>query len=285
MNKLPILLIGNAIVDDVLTIESYPAEDSEQRALAQRRTPGGNACNSARLLARLGHSVSLASALAADDLADWLLAELQREHIDCRYCVRHSGYATPRSSIWLNRANGSRTIVHHRNLPELSLAELQRIDVSEIGWLHLEGRNVDTLRQYLPNLAAIACPISLEIEKPRPGIEQLCEHAELVVTSSHYLTARNIDAEACLRELHDINPSARLVCTLGAHGLAGMDAAGRIIKLGPERVDRAVDTIGAGDSFVAGLIDARLRRLEFAESLAAANRLAARAIQQSGIKL
>ncbi len=297
MSTPSILLIGNCVIDDIYRVPNYPAEDEELRAESYHRALGGNACNSAQILASLGHPVTLAASLADDDLGRWALGELDLHGIDTRHCVRLSGFATPHSSIWLSAANGSRSIVHHRNLPELSLQHLQALPFAQYDWVHIEGRNIETLSALLPQLEPLRERLSIEIEKPRSGIEQLISACDSVVISSQYLRQRDISPEVCMQAFKRINPRARLVCTLGKQGLVATDENGQRIRIQAQPVNTVVDSIGAGDCFIAGLIsrlsqahvETRAPTIEqpqdFAKSLEFANHLASMKIQHQGMTI
>ena len=283
MNSSIILLIGNCIVDQIWQLEHFPAQDEEMRALAKTRVMGGNACNSARVLAMLGDQVELVSSLAQDAWGDWLLQQLSAQGISTQYCRQLTGFSTPESSIWLSRANGSRTIVHHRNLPELTLTELRQIPVENYQWIHLEGRNIETLATYLTELGGFNGRISLEIEKNRAGIESLLALVDVVIVSSAYLKSTGQTAEQCMTVFQRYNPALDVVCTLGEQGLIACDSASRMTRIEAEPVDRVVDTIGAGDCFIAGLIQQMVGQHDFHSALQVANRLAAKKIQHEGL--
>lgn len=278
-----ILLIGNCVVDQVLELEHFPQQDEEMRALSKNRVLGGNSCNSARILAKLGNNVEIVSSMAQDSTAEWLLQELSRLGISTSYSIQQPGYSTAESSIWLNRQNGSRTIVHYRDLPELSLDELNKIPVQHFQWIHFEGRNVETLLTYLQGPKHLECSISLEIEKDREDIEHLLPFIDTVIVSSAYLESKNISAEHCLETFSQYNSELNIVCTLGASGVVAKDRFGKVIHLAAERIEKVVDTIGAGDCFIAGLIHRLNQQDNFESALIYANRLAAHKIQFKGM--
>lgn len=285
MNENNILIVGNCVVDQIMTLPHYPHQDEELLALRKTIAMGGNACNSSQILAELGHQVSLVSSLARDKDADWLLQKLSDAGINTDYCRQHPGCATPLSSIWLNRRNGSRTIAHYRNLAELTLADLQKIRPERYQWIHFEGRNIKTLQDYLPTLVDYTVPVSLEMEKYRDQIELLLPYVNTVIISSQYLSDRKLSAEDCLQQLKQVNRRLNIVCTLGSSGLLAMDQNENIIKMEAEPVDQVIDTIGAGDCFIAGLIDQLMVQKHFFPALSFANRLAAKKIQNRGMTI
>jgi ketohexokinase len=281
-----ILAIGIATLDIVNLVTEHPPEDSEVRVLQQRVSRGGNATNTLVVLSQLGHQCSWAGVLAADADSTPILADLQAHAIDLRHCRRLAGGKNPVSYILLSQATGSRSIVHYRDLPEFAHADFAGIDLYRFDWLHFEGRNVDETRcmlerarQRRPEL-----PVSLEVEKPRPGIEALFGLADLVLFSRAYARARgHADAGGLLRDVRALAPRATLVCSWGADGAQALDRSGAAYSSPAHPPLRVVDTLAAGDTFNAGIIDAFLRGLALGEALSAACRLAGRKCGQPGL--
>jgi ketohexokinase len=280
-----ILLVGNCVIDQIFTVSHYPSEDEELRAQAMAIAIGGNACNSAQILAQLGFRVELMSSMAQDIESQWLIQQLQARHISTGLCQYHADGKTPRSNIWLNRQNGSRSIVHYRDLAELDLASFEKIDGSAYQWIHFEGRNVETLVKVLPELARCEVPISLEMEKNRPQLEQLLPHVTSVIVSSAYLQQTGISASDCVQHIRRINPRLNIVCTLGQSGSIASDASGNIITTEAQQVSSVVDSIGAGDCFIAGLISQLAQDQNLPAALSYANQLAANKIKQQGMNI
>lgn len=220
----------------------------------------------------------------ADDIeADWLRQQLQHRGIGLQYTQTIPQGQTPLSSIWIDQIQGERTIVHHRDLDELSLAHLQSIDVASYDWLHLEGRNIETIFAYLKGENSIPCSLSMEIEKPRDGIEDLLAFANHVFVSEHYLDALGINAEQCLKRFMLINPQLKVICTLGDKGLLACHSGHDTTRFDAPAVEQIVDSNGAGDSFIAGYIHAMLDHADFDSALEFASRLAADKIQHQGM--
>ena len=189
----------------------------------------------------------------------------------------------PVSGIWVDLMKGERTIVHHRDLDELSLAHLKSIDLTPYGWLHVEGRNIETIADYLRASKDIPCPVSLEIEKPRERIEDLVIFANHVIVSEHYLRATAISAEQCIDRFKSINPRLKVICTLGDKGLLACEPGHQCIRLNAVGIEQVVDSNGAGDSFIAGYIHAMLDQSGFNSALAFASQVAADKIQHQGM--
>jgi len=272
-----ILGVGIATLDIVNEVARTPAEDEEVRALAQRRVRGGNVTNTLVVLARLGHRCAWAGTWAEEPDARVILDDLARHGIDIHPSLAVSEGKVPTSYVTLSRENGARTIVHYRDLPEYPAAAFLELPHRAFQWIHFEGRAVDELRAMLQHLHTHhpALPRSLEVEKPRPGIEALFPLVPLLVFSPGYARHRGFQAaEPFLRAVHEAAPEAVLVCTWGEDGAWALLPEGRLLHAPAHPPARVVDTLGAGDTFNAGLIHARLQGMDWPQALDLANRLA-----------
>lgn len=280
-----ILAIGIATLDIVNLVSAYPAEDSETRALGQRVNRGGNATNTLVVLSQLGHACSWGGVLAEEADAAVIRADLMAHDIDLRYCRHQPRGKNPTSYILLSQATGTRSIVHYRDLPEYDFEQFSGIDLTEFDWLHFEGRTVDATLEMLRHARRVAphLPLSVEIEKQRPGIEQLYALPDLLLFSRAYATACGyLDATALFAAVRPQAQQADLVCSWGDAGAQARDRVGVLYSSPAFPPPRLVDTLGAGDTFNAGFIDARLRGLSCAEALQCACRLAGRKCGQQG---
>jgi len=277
-----VLCVGVATLDIVNTVASYPPEDSEVRATAQSQRLGGNAANTAVVLAQLGVDVAWAGSLAPD--TPIIDTTFRQYGIDTSPALRHSGGVAPTSYVTLSEASGTRSIVHHRDLPEYSAEGFMALDLSAYDWIHFEGRAVDQLAAMLRRVRQVGdLPVSLEVEKPRQGIEALFDQADLLLFSHAYARARGFaDAESLLCQLPD-----RLVatCTWGARGAWAAAADGQVLHAPAPQLPQVVDTLGAGDVFNAAMVFERWTGKPLAQALTAAVALASLQCTRPGLAL
>jgi ketohexokinase len=173
------MCVGVATLDIINRVERYPDEDSEVRATSQSQRMGGNAANTAVVLAQLGVQVFWVGNLA--DSADMVDQAFARHGVNASLAVRVPGAATPTSYILLSEATGSRSIVHFRDMPEYQRENFSALDLQGFDWVHFEGRAIDQLVPMLRRAHQMrGLPVSLEVEKPRKGIEDLFEEAQLL---------------------------------------------------------------------------------------------------------
>ena len=272
-----ILAIGIATLDIINMVDSYPAEDSEMRASGQQRRRGGNATNTLAVLAQLGHHCSWAGVLADEPDTQYIIEDLEHHGINHQYCRHMESGKAPTSYITLNRHNGSRTIVHYRNLPEFSFHDFSKIDLAPFDWIHFEGRNIKETHKMLQRCAAERPSLlrSLEIEKARPGIDTLFQQANVLLFSKAYANYCGFNnATDFLSSIRKQASRSTLICAWGDQGASAMDIEGSVFSSPAFTPDKIIDTTGAGDVFNAGIIDGLIRNTELSSTLTAACRLA-----------
>ncbi|KAK4192885.1 Ketohexokinase [Podospora australis] len=190
--------------------------------------------------------------------------------VDFSHCLYRKGHDEPASSYIIRSIqNGSRTIVNYNDLPEMTTDEFKGIadafaaeHSDEESWWHFEGRIPETtlgciqyLRRILPKST-----ISVEVEKPnREGLVELAAEADTVFYSKSWAESRGYHSpEECLRAEAPSTRATVLLCTWGAEGAASFcKPSGEYIH-GPANQPgepiSVVDTIGAGDTFIAGML-------------------------------
>ncbi|GAB6034816.1 PfkB family carbohydrate kinase [Galenea microaerophila] len=280
-----ILGIGNVVLDIVLSVDHTPQEDEEMRAHKREVQVGGNVANTLYVLNQLGHETAISATVGGDQEAKQILNGLKAHQIQTEHLQRYIQGRTPTSYITLESEKGHRTIVHYRDLPELSFEHFAKIEIEDYDWLHFEARNIDNLKGML-NIAKTFLthqPISLEVEKARKGVEALLPQANVIFFSHHYAKQKGYsNAEALLNEMKKQLPQATLICTWSTEGVGYCAPNGPVQHQAAKTLPKAVDTLGAGDTFNAGVIDALLNQHPLDQAIEKGIALAARKCQQYG---
>jgi len=281
-----ILGIGNSVLDIVLTTEHFVAEDQECRANTRQSQLGGNVANNLNVLTQLGHQTAICTSLGGDSEAKNILKQLQQCQISTHFVQTFLQGKTPTSYITLNQEKGSRTIVHYRDCPEVSFDFFAKIEVEDFDWLHFEARNMDALPGML-NIAKTfldSQPISLEVEKDREGIEACLPLANVIFFSHHFAQQRGFtDGETLLTAMKSLAPQSHLICTWGSQGAWFLEAGKEAIQHQPAQKIKVIDSLGAGDTFNAGVIHALSHGDCLKDAVQAGSDLAARKCQQQGL--
>ncbi|WP_134738190.1 carbohydrate kinase [Nocardioides sp. 503] len=272
------LVVGESLVDVVLEPDGSRTE-----------RPGGSAANVAVALARLGRPVRFATAFADDERGRAIASHLARDGVE----LATDAYAVARTSSAeaTIAADGSASYVFDLEWRLNPLGEELPlfVHVCSIGAVLEPG--ADDVLAILDRIEGAT--VSYDINA-RPAITgtgpELVARVERVVAAAHLVKASDEDLAAlypaltlgqAVQHLLELGPRAVAV-TLGGEGATWRDADGVVEVTAPE-VDVA-DTIGAGDTFSAAMIDALWERPDRApaEVLAHAVRAAAVTVSRPG---
>ncbi|KAI8080680.1 Ribokinase-like protein [Gilbertella persicaria] len=266
-NKPFVLLVGQVYLDTILHVNKFPEEDTKIRATYAEQRVGGNTCNTAQVLAQFHHQLDVCymSAVGSHETSSYIMDSLK--HIKDTMLYREE-QLTPSSVIIHNQSTSSRTIISNNNLKEIDLNEfIQTFDTfprKENVWVHFEGRNIhETIRQieWLNEKAAreywrSKLTISVELEKPeRPDIHLLAQKGDVVFFSKIYAQHHGYQDPSQFLIAQELKPSAFAFCTWGAEGAVVFDnKTKQTYRATPPAIEKVVDTVGAGDTFIAGII-------------------------------
>lgn len=249
------VVIGEALIDIVRS----PGGAEEEHI-------GGSPLNVAMGLAALGHQVDFATTIGRDRRGDAIDAHLRDG------AVRLVGERMPDpTSTALAELDASGAANYrfdlHWNLPSVPLAD-------DVGHVHtgsiaamlapgsasvLEAVGAGHARgtvSYDPNMRPTIMGAADDV---RARVEQIIAQCDLVKASSDdldflypRLTAAEVMARWCA-----LGASLTIV-TLGAHGVTYRCRGSEEVGAAPTRAQRVVDTVGAGDSFMAGVVSGLL---------------------------
>ncbi|MFW5426910.1 MAG: PfkB family carbohydrate kinase [Methylophagaceae bacterium] len=278
-----ILAVGIATLDIINTVETYPSEDTEVRALSQRKARGGNATNTLVVLSQLGHQCHWAGVLIDEPDSVIIQQELTHFNIDSSACRVITDGKMPTSYINVSQKTGSRSIVHYRDCPEFSSADFEKIDLTQFDWIHFEGRNIKQTELMLHYLAEHhpSMPCSLEVEKTRTGIEALFTLPSILLFSQDYSVAHH--HETAQKLLNSLPKGIIASCTWGQQGAWAINKKQHLFHSKTYDPANVVDTLGAGDTFNAAFIDGLLNKLDLNQALTKACELAGRKCGQQGL--
>ncbi|KAK1514879.1 D-sorbose [Colletotrichum abscissum] len=198
-----------------------------------------------------------------------VVAAANAAEITFDHCLFRKGHHAPASSyIFRSEATGSRTIVNHNDLPDMTTDEFLNVVEAFRGkggrtWWHFEGRVPETTLSCILALRRAlgddVVTVSVEVERPgRAGLRELAAEADVVFYSKSWAEACGYtSADDCLREESLSLPRTSLaMVTWGAEGAWCISPKDRQLVKSPVEtpVKQVVDSVGAGDTFVAGML-------------------------------
>lgn len=264
-----VFIAGPASWNSIVVLDRLPEPVPHmQFAEESWETVGGTSAGKALTLASLGRSALLYALTADDEPGRRVRDALERAGVTARW---GTGDATERHLNLMTRQGGRVSL--YLASPSATRGE----DDAGLGTA-MRGAEAIVLDlaaeplRLLPAAVATGRPIWVDVHDYDGESE--FHRPFLAAAAAVFCNAdRLADPVLFLRSCIDAGASLA-VCTLGADGAVAIDADGTEHRVEAVPVD-VVDTNGAGDAFLAGVLDARLSGAGVAEALLAGSRAAA----------
>lgn len=266
-----ILVAGDALIDFLPSTHGPPTEE-----VSYSPRLGGSAANVALALDRLGVSPLFWTRFAPDDFGSFLRRTFEECDIPAEYLVTDDGAKTTLAVV-SHDADGERSFTFYRDRgadTRLEPGTVTDDTLEAVSWVYTTGVTMSvepsrTATGELQRRASRECTVSLD-PNWRPGlwegreefssvVRDALDHVDVVTASPEDLDAAGFHASDPIelaRLVADRGPHT-VVVTLGAEGAVCFGSnASPIPGVARHRgydVD-VVDTTGAGDGFLAGLI-------------------------------
>lgn len=281
-----ILVVGDLNVD-VLVRPEGPLHHGSDTASTIEMLGGGSAANTACWLASTGRPVRLVAAVGDDALGRSALVDLERAGVTFAGCVVEG--SSTGTCVVLVGEDGERTMLPDRGAndalpPEVVEAALGRWPA----WLHVSGYALLGARSRPAALAAVhrarAGDIdwSVDAASAAPLRATGADRFLRWIDGCRVLLANEDELAALGGRAPALAAAAELVTKHGPGGASWAD--GHRALTVPASEVAVISTVGAGDAFDAGFIDARLRGASTVDALTAGGALAARALAQPGAR-
>ena len=250
-----------------------------------RLMTGGLACNAGIAMARLGMKAAILAYVGQDEWGEMIRRHLEAERVDCQRLLRHPTAGTS-TSVVLVDPGGERSFAHTFGASNLldrpaMLANLDLFAASRmmlVGYYSQMPALEADLADVLEAVRATGCRTAMDTGGSggtMQPLDRILPHLDVYVPSrdeAAHQTGQS-DPRRIIETLRGGGGAPGLLgVKLGAEGALLSPAAGEFVAvpcLPPP--GEIVDTTGAGDSFLAGLLTGLLRGLP----LPAAGRLAA----------
>lgn len=262
------------------------------------RRLGGASLNFGVHARRLGHDVSLISAVGADELGDQALEMIAELDLDTHLLQRTTLFPTGTASVHASPGGKIQFAIHRPaayDAVQLSTDEIGLLQQESAGWFYfgtLFASTVHGKRVVDQLLAALGGAIKFYDLNLRPGsdsadlVRELLQRADVVKLNEeelqrvHEFTGLPADVEAFCREGSKRYSWRAVGVTLGERGCAIL-AGGEYVESVGHPVD-VVDTVGAGDAFAAAFMHGLSLNWPAAEIASFANRVGALVASRHG---
>ena len=250
-------------MDDVLVVGETLVDIVQRGGVTTGEHPGGSPANVALGLGRLGRQVSLLSRLGDDERGERVRTHLAASGVRLAAGTLAAGPTSTATARLDERGVASYEFELDWQLPDaVELPPARALHTGSIAAflapggeavLELVHRARGSLTvSYDPN----ARPVLMgDAGSARERVERFVAAADVVKVSDEDLAwlAPGTDPAEVAQDWLGLGP-ALVVVTRGGEGATGICAAGRVDVSAPQIA--VVDTVGAGDAFMAGLLDA-----------------------------
>ena len=251
---LSITVVGSVNLDIVARAERLPRAGETVTGAVLARHPGGKGANQALAARRLGAEVSLVARVGRDAAAEEALALLRAEGVDLSHCGVDAEAATGVALIAVAADGENQIVVAPGANARLGPSMLDGLPLADALLCQLEVPVATVLHAAAHANGFVALNLAPAIDVPAA----LLDYADLLVVN---------DTEALHygETLH--RGGGWVAVTHGARGATLLRDGREVATALPPRIV-AVDTTGAGDTFVAALLVALLEQQAPAAALA-----------------
>ncbi|MGA2349255.1 MAG: PfkB family carbohydrate kinase [Terracidiphilus sp.] len=188
-----VLFLGRTTLDLLYRLDSFPGEDTKVYARDFHAAAGGPALNAAMTHSLLGGQAMLVSAVGGGPWSIPVRAELDRQRIALLDLAAGAAYETPATSVLINDATGSRTIVN----PSLSTVFLPPLAADwqqalPAAWTPLppvvltDGFHLEQTLPLLASCQAAGVSICLDGGSWKPGTAELAPLLTVAICSERF---------------------------------------------------------------------------------------------------
>jgi sugar/nucleoside kinase (ribokinase family) len=282
--------MGVTGIDLLAYVDAYPAPDAKIRTSDFKVQGGGNAGNTLTALSRLGVHAEIFTKVGDDAYGKMIVDELAADGLDTRRVIRKAGISSPFTYVIVDTASQTRTCLHTPS-EDMTEEEITPSLLDGVDFLHLDGRNTLAAIKLARLARKRNIPVMLDAEKDRPHLKELVPLCDYLATNTAFpktFTGAKSTEEGMAALLH-LGNAKLIFTTLGAEGSMVMGRSEDMVRGGkeggkegslplamqestytcpvkgltlmvtkcqawPMEPKEIVDTTGAGDAFIAGLI-------------------------------
>ena len=275
MKIFDVICIGAALVDLVAQVERHPSDDDEVFVSNLNLLSGGAAANTAYACAKMGLSTAFVGKLGQGDIfTDKIINDFNDVSVETKLIKYSNLYKTGSAYVALDEKGERRIYAHSGAANYLSKNDLLEEEITATKLIFLSSlRNIEPLLHAAKigrkhNIPVILNPGMLIIDQGFDYIKNLLEEIDvLIISQKEFKTLFKIKendlSEDSIRErsvsLFALGMKV-IVITLGEKGAFLLTTTyDELIQ--PLKLEKVIDTTGAGDAFSAGFIYGLVKNL------------------------
>ena len=246
---------GLNTTDMLAVVPTHPLPGSKSPIERLEALPGGQAATAMTACSRLGWKARYVGKFGDDQNGTAGMDCLRADGVDVTAAKVVPGASNAVSLVLVDASTGQRTVMWSRH-PGLKQRgpDVQAAAVTSGRILLVDCHDTEASTVAARYARKTATPTVVDVEYVRPGIDDLLEQIDFIITAQDFPTALTGVGEmgAALRAVFDRYRPALVCATLGEEGSLAVTSDGEVRTQG--FTVPAVDTTGAGDCFRGGFI-------------------------------
>ncbi len=242
--------IGACVMDTLLSVPTYPKEDTKMRATDSKPAGGGPVATGLVAAKKLGISADYIGVLADDNGGLFLVNDFKKYGVGTEYIDVKKGYRSFTSVLWLAADTTTRTCVFDKgNLPELTLSDAQKTSIANADILMVDGNEMSAALEGAKIARANGTKVLYDCGGLYEGVENLLPLADIIIPSEEFALGHTgcQTAEQAAEKLYELYSPEVVVITQGKKG--GIIYEGEKVIDYPIYPAKVIDSNGSGDVF------------------------------------
>lgn len=293
--NIDILCVGEILVDFIGHQQGVLINNTRD----YHRYLGGSPTNVAMNAARLGLNSVMVATVGNDGFGEYIFERLSGVGVNTNCIAKQENKST--SVIFVSRSNGTPDFIPFREadyfIEEVQVSKETLLDtkIFHTSCFALSKKPAQsTILKKAKEAFNLGCQLSIDVnyakklwdsqEEALEVIKSYCKFNPLVKISEDDML-RLFEKELPHQEIFDFfhNEGVEIVClTLGSEGVKLSTKGNEIIQMPAIKVEKVIDTTGAGDAFWSGFLFAYIKEKPIKECLEVALKLAALKLQNVG---
>jgi sulfofructose kinase len=268
LNTVEVVGLGQASIDYLGRVASYPEEDGKVELMDLQMQCGGPASTALVTLSRLGVQTSFLGSVSDDTFGIEIVKGLKEEKVDHCFLKITPGYTSQFAFIAVNKEDGRRTVFWTRgSVPHLKSTDVDLKPFPGARILHTDGLMVEASIEGARQAKEMGLTVVMDAGTLREGYRELISLVDVLIASERFCSALVSTHEPIHKALETLSQwgPEEVVITLGPKGSIGW-RGGETLSQKAFPID-AIDTTGAGDVYHGAYVYGLLKGWNMAECM------------------
>lgn len=293
--NIDILCVGEVLVDFIGHQQGVLINNTRD----YHRYLGGSPTNVAMNSARLGLNSVMVATIGNDGFGEYIFERLSGVGVNANHIAKHENKAT--SVIFVSRSDGTPDFIPFREADYcINEEQISKETLSETNIFHTtcfalsKNPAQSTILKKAKEAFNLGCQLSIDVNYSKKLWKSQKEALEVIKSYCKFNPLVKISEDDMLRlfekelphlEIFEFfhNEGVDMVClTLGSKGVKLSIKESEIIQMPAIKIEKIMDTTGAGDAFWSGFLFAYIKEKPIRECLGIALKLAALKLQNVG---